>query len=115
MLVNFENFIFPVDFVILDMDTDTDVPLILGWPFLATARAIIDVADGQLVLHIREDELVVKTPIVLKQSIGVDDTCYAIDVIDNTVFRSVDEILCKDPLELSLTACDGEEINDTEV
>ena len=46
VLVKVENFIFPVDFVILDMEADTDVPLILGRPFLATARAIVDVADG---------------------------------------------------------------------
>ena len=59
VLVKVESFIFPVDFVIMDMDVDIEVSLILGRPFLATARAIIDVADGRLVLRIREDELVV--------------------------------------------------------
>ncbi|XP_027348020.1 uncharacterized protein LOC113859445 [Abrus precatorius] len=42
VLVKVENLIFPVDFVILDMDEDTEVPLILGLPFLATAKVIID-------------------------------------------------------------------------
>ncbi|XP_027362526.1 uncharacterized protein LOC113870125 [Abrus precatorius] len=51
VLVKVDKFIFPVDFVILDMDEDTDVPLILGRPFLATAGAIIDVRDGKLILR----------------------------------------------------------------
>ncbi|XP_027342953.1 uncharacterized protein LOC113855505 [Abrus precatorius] len=51
VLVKVDKFIFPVDFVILDMDEDTDVPLILGCPFLATAGAIIDVRDGKLILR----------------------------------------------------------------
>ncbi|MEQ5220379.1 retropepsin-like aspartic protease, partial [Morganella morganii] len=41
ILVRVDKFIFPVDFVILDMDPDVEIPLILGRPFLATARALI--------------------------------------------------------------------------
>ena len=36
-------FIFPIDFVVLDMKEDHDVPLILGRPFLATGRTMINV------------------------------------------------------------------------
>ena len=50
MLVKVDNFVFPVDFFILDMDEDSEVPLILGRPFLATARALIDVYDCKLTL-----------------------------------------------------------------
>ncbi|GJZ26560.1 putative reverse transcriptase domain-containing protein [Tanacetum coccineum] len=39
---------FPVDFIILDMLEDIKVPLILGRPFLSTARAKIDVYKGRL-------------------------------------------------------------------
>ncbi|GJY88309.1 retrovirus-related pol polyprotein from transposon TNT 1-94 [Tanacetum coccineum] len=42
MLVKIGKFIFPTDFVILDMPEDDDVPLILGRPFLSTAHAKID-------------------------------------------------------------------------
>ncbi|KAG8486469.1 hypothetical protein CXB51_019760 [Gossypium anomalum] len=35
----------------LDMEEDSDVPLILGRPFLATARTIIDVGTGELILR----------------------------------------------------------------
>nr|GFA86512.1 hypothetical protein [Tanacetum cinerariifolium] len=38
-------FTFPVDFVIVDNKSDPRVPLILGRPFLRTARALIDVHE----------------------------------------------------------------------
>ena len=43
VLVKVDNFIFLVDFIILDMEEDHEVPLILGRPFLATSRALINV------------------------------------------------------------------------
>lgn len=36
VLMKVDKFNFPVDFVILDVDEDVDVPLILGRSFLAT-------------------------------------------------------------------------------
>ncbi|XP_042035275.1 uncharacterized protein LOC121781615 [Salvia splendens] len=47
VLVMVHDFIFPVDFVVLDMEEDVNVPLILGRPFLATGKALIDVAKGR--------------------------------------------------------------------
>ena len=35
ILVKVDKFIFPADFIILDMAEDRDIPLILGKPFLA--------------------------------------------------------------------------------
>ncbi|XP_022863452.1 uncharacterized protein LOC111383569 [Olea europaea var. sylvestris] len=43
VLVNVDKFNFPADFVVLDMEEDQEIPLILGRPFLATGRALIDV------------------------------------------------------------------------
>ncbi|XP_073120556.1 uncharacterized protein [Henckelia pumila] len=52
VLVKVNKFIFPADFVILDMDKDEETPLIFGRPFLATARALIDVHKGELTLRV---------------------------------------------------------------
>ena len=46
MLVKVETFIFPADFVILDCVVDFEVPIILGRPFLATGRALVDIEKG---------------------------------------------------------------------
>nr|GEV30430.1 hypothetical protein [Tanacetum cinerariifolium] len=57
-------FTFPADFIIVDYESDPRVPLILGRPFLRTARALIDVhgeemiirdGDERLTLHMRHD------------------------------------------------------------
>ena len=50
VLVKIDKFIFPVDFIVLDIEEDSNTPLILGWPFLATAKTIIDVGTGELIL-----------------------------------------------------------------
>nr|GEU53614.1 hypothetical protein [Tanacetum cinerariifolium] len=52
VLVQIDKFIFPVDFVIMDMVEDPNVPLILGRPLLATAHAQIDVFNKQISLGI---------------------------------------------------------------
>ncbi|GJU38612.1 reverse transcriptase domain-containing protein [Tanacetum coccineum] len=44
-------FTFPVDFVIADYESDPRIPLILGRPFLRTARALIDVHGEEMILR----------------------------------------------------------------
>ncbi|GJW05762.1 reverse transcriptase domain-containing protein [Tanacetum coccineum] len=44
VLIKVDQFILPIDFVILDMPEDSRVPITLGRPFLATARAMIDIS-----------------------------------------------------------------------
>ncbi|KAL5569688.1 hypothetical protein UlMin_026263 [Ulmus minor] len=47
VLVKVDKFIFPADFIVLDMEEDQEIPLILGRPFLATGRTLIDVHQGR--------------------------------------------------------------------
>ena len=42
VLIKVRKFIFPIDFVVMDMEADTQVPLLLGRPFLATGTTLID-------------------------------------------------------------------------
>ena len=52
VLVKVGNFIFPVDFVIIDIEEDKQVPLLLGIPFLAIGTTLIDVKKGELTLRV---------------------------------------------------------------
>ncbi|XP_020961248.1 uncharacterized protein LOC110263795 [Arachis ipaensis] len=52
ILVKVEKFFLPVDFVILDMEEDEHASIIIGRPFLATGRALIDVEKGELMLRV---------------------------------------------------------------
>ena len=55
VLVKVGKFIFPVDFIILDIEEDSQVPLLLGRPFLATGAALIDMQKGVLTLRVGEE------------------------------------------------------------
>ncbi|GJY85985.1 reverse transcriptase domain-containing protein [Tanacetum coccineum] len=55
LLVKINKFIFLVDFVVLEMDNDESVPIILGRPFLVTARAVIDVHDERISLRVGKE------------------------------------------------------------
>ncbi|GJS56474.1 hypothetical protein Tco_0629836 [Tanacetum coccineum] len=58
MLVGIGKFVFPVDFIILDMLEDIKVPLILERPFLSTARAKIDVYKRKITLRVGEERII---------------------------------------------------------
>ncbi|GJZ69801.1 putative reverse transcriptase domain-containing protein, partial [Tanacetum coccineum] len=61
ILVGIGKFVFPVDFIILDMPEDIKVPLILGRPFLSTAQAKIDVYKRKITLRVGDDKIIFKS------------------------------------------------------
>ncbi|GKE17579.1 homeodomain-like protein, partial [Tanacetum coccineum] len=61
VLVGIGKFVFPVDFIILDMPEDIKVPLILGRPFLSTARDKIDVFKKKITLRVGEEKIIFKS------------------------------------------------------
>lgn len=44
VLVRVGGLLFPIEFIILDMPKDSETPLLLGRPFLATSKTLINVA-----------------------------------------------------------------------
>ena len=52
MFIKVGKFIFPMDFVVIDIKEDKKFPLLLGRPFLATRAALIDVKKGELTLRV---------------------------------------------------------------
>ncbi|XP_078176374.1 uncharacterized protein LOC144569775 [Carex rostrata] len=46
-----------VDFVVMDMEEDKEIPIILGQPFLKIARTLIDVENETLTLQIGDDKV----------------------------------------------------------
>ncbi|XP_019057520.1 PREDICTED: uncharacterized protein LOC104808408 [Tarenaya hassleriana] len=75
------NFYVPVDFVVLDMDEDSRVPIILGRPFLNTADAVIHVRAGRLTMKIGDETVEFTLDQNLKQP-SVMDSSYFIDMIE---------------------------------
>ncbi|GKC12371.1 reverse transcriptase domain-containing protein [Tanacetum coccineum] len=60
VFVKVGKFYFPVNFVVVDYDVDPRVPLILGRPFLRTARALIDVHGEELTLRVNDEDIMFK-------------------------------------------------------
>ncbi|RYR29144.1 hypothetical protein Ahy_B01g053457 [Arachis hypogaea] len=57
VLVKVGNYFLPTDFVILEMEESPIHPIILRRPFIATARALINVERGELILRIHDEQL----------------------------------------------------------
>ena len=55
VLIKVEKFIFPVYFVVIDIEEHKQVPLLLGRPFLATREALIDVKKGEFTLSVGDE------------------------------------------------------------
>ncbi|XP_016567063.1 uncharacterized protein LOC107865274 [Capsicum annuum] len=67
VLVKVEKFIFSMDFVVLDYEIDQEVPIILGRPFLATGRAIVDLELGEMRFRVHDDEVSFRVCKIKKQ------------------------------------------------
>ncbi|GJS58475.1 reverse transcriptase domain-containing protein [Tanacetum coccineum] len=79
LLVKINKFIFPVDFVVLEMDEEELVPIILGRPFLATARAVIDIHEGKLSLRVESETVTFNIGKSMKAKHSRDDYMYCAD------------------------------------
>ncbi|KAL8134915.1 hypothetical protein AgCh_009793 [Apium graveolens] len=54
VLVKVDKLIFPADFIILDFEEDKKIPIILGRPFLATGRTMINVQKRELTMKVHD-------------------------------------------------------------
>nr|GEV94441.1 reverse transcriptase domain-containing protein [Tanacetum cinerariifolium] len=58
VFVQVGKFTFPANFVVVDYDVNPRIPLILGRPFLRTARALVDVHEEELTLKVGDEKLI---------------------------------------------------------
>ncbi|XP_062080093.1 uncharacterized protein LOC133784817 [Humulus lupulus] len=78
VLVKVDKFIFPADFIVLDMEEDANVPIILGRLFLSTSRASIDVQKGELKLRVQKEK------VTFNVFAAADvPTCCRVDVVES--------------------------------
>ena len=82
VLVKVGKLIFPMDFVVMKMKEDTQVPLLLGRPFLATGAALIDVQKGELTLTVGNEAVHFNLNKILAQSDVDKENCMAVDNIN---------------------------------
>ncbi|XP_014490291.1 uncharacterized protein LOC106753023 [Vigna radiata var. radiata] len=57
VIVRVEHLEFLVDFIVMDMDTEERIPVILGRPFMKTAKLVMIIYDGRIMLKDQENVL----------------------------------------------------------
>ena len=108
VLVKVDKFIFPVDFIVLDMEEDKEIPIILGRPFLATSRAMIDVQRGELKLRVQDDEVKLNVFEAVRHP-AESDTCFIVETVEAIVSS---QSSLTNPLETSLVQSESEELGE---
>ncbi|KAF7812193.1 uncharacterized protein G2W53_033169 [Senna tora] len=78
------------DFIVLDYEEDKNVPIILGRPFLATRRTIIDVQKGELTMRVQDQEVKFNVFKAMKLPRETEE-CFHVNVVDNVVDCSVQD------------------------
>src|SRR5262249_39148305 len=95
----------------MEMEEDFEVLVILGRPFLATAKALIDVVEGQLILRIQDEEVVFDMSKAMKYPPSSDDSCFRIDIIEEAISEVFRDSISNYPLGIS-TATDKKDKED---
>ncbi|KAL5582009.1 hypothetical protein UlMin_014451 [Ulmus minor] len=108
VLVKVDKFIFPVDFIVLDYEVDLEVPIILGRPFLATGRTLIDVQKGELTMRVQDEHVTFNVFQSMKFPSDMEE-CSVISLADSLVAEQL-ERCCEDSLQS--TMLDGSNLED---
>nr|GEV75297.1 reverse transcriptase domain-containing protein [Tanacetum cinerariifolium] len=88
------SFHFSADFIVVDFDADPRLPLILARSFLNTGRALIDVFEGELTLHVSKEAITFNLDQTSRYSANYNDmTAKLIDVIDMACEEYSQEVL----------------------
>ncbi|GJW06118.1 reverse transcriptase domain-containing protein [Tanacetum coccineum] len=93
VFVKVGKFHFLADFVVVDYVVDPRVPLILGRPFLRTARALIDVYGKELTLRVDDEAITFKVGQTSRYSYNNAKSVNRIDVIDVSCEEYAQEVL----------------------
>ncbi|CAJ2643485.1 unnamed protein product [Trifolium pratense] len=102
VLVKVDKFMFPIDFVVMDIEEDDDVPLILGRPFMKTARMMIDIDDGVMKVRVQDEEVSFNLWEAIKHP-NEKDICFKLDATDEAILDVRKQAHQPSSLEQALT------------
>ncbi|XP_070036686.1 uncharacterized protein [Nicotiana tomentosiformis] len=110
VLVQVGKFVFPADFVILDCQLDEEIPIILGRPFLATGRVLIDCETGELKMRLNNEEIIFNVQQSMRRPSEFAN-CLLVEAVDMILQEEDETLNVRDPLEaylMNLEEMDGE-------
>jgi hypothetical protein len=83
-LVRVDKFVFPVDFVVMDIEEGDDVPLILGRAFMLATRMMIDYDDGLMKVRLDNEEINFNLHNAMKHSKD-KGACFKVDAMEELI------------------------------
>ena len=98
VLVKVDKFIFPMDFIVLDFEADKEVPIILGRPFVATGKTLIDVQKKELTMRVNDQHVTFNILDALRSPDEVGD-CNFVNAVDFDVAKIFNNCCNKDEIE----------------
>ncbi|XP_050156239.1 uncharacterized protein LOC126630150 [Malus sylvestris] len=96
VLVQVDHLVFPADFYVLEMDESdhaSSLPILLGRPFMKTARTKIDVYSGTLSMEFDGEVVNFNLSDSIKYP-SEDHSCFSIDIIDSLAVYRDNNICC---------------------
>ncbi|KAK8619703.1 hypothetical protein V6N13_135985 [Hibiscus sabdariffa] len=117
VIVKVGKFVFPVDFLILDCEVDDKAPIILGRPFLATGRILIDCEKGEFTMRVADQTMTINVFNTLKY---MDDheECQSIQEENTTLAGCSEDCYCSNFIQIKdfeeLSRENSEELEETQ-
>ncbi|XP_042051393.1 uncharacterized protein LOC121796653 [Salvia splendens] len=98
VLVKVDKFVIPVDFIVLDMPEDKEVPILFGRPFLATGDVLLGAKDNSATFRINGEQVTINVEKAMKHPSDAK-ACFRVDVLDKCIF---DKMCCSARIEGSV-------------
>ncbi|KAH9792555.1 hypothetical protein KPL71_004168 [Citrus sinensis] len=101
VLVKVDKFIFPVDFIVLDFEADKEVPIILGRPFLAIGKTLINVQKKELTMRVNDQQVTFNVLVAMKNPDEAED-CNFLSVVDFVVADRVNRCCSNEVIKVAI-------------
>jgi len=102
VLVKVDKFVFPTDFVVMDIEDDEALPLLLGRNFMQMARMMIDLDDNIMKVKVDNEEVTFNIREAIKHSKD-KGACFKMDVTEEVIMTTRKQFHNRTPLESALT------------
>jgi len=101
VLVKVCQFTFPVDFVIMDIEKDADIPLILGRPFMSTTKCVVDMGNANLEMSVDDQKVTFNLFDAIKHP-NDHKACFKMEAVEQKVAMVVQNMTSNSLLEKAL-------------
>ncbi|KAK8574570.1 hypothetical protein V6N12_062260 [Hibiscus sabdariffa] len=116
VIVKVGKFVFPVDFLILYCEVDDKAPIILGRPFLATGRILIDCKKGDFTMRVADQTMTINVFNTLRY-MDDQEKCHHLQEENTAAVEDFDIICCRKFIQIKdfekLRKEDVEELDET--